>query len=80
MPTKVMKHHYTSTSFLPPDTSKVVDAKHTLDKISPQIHKNNSRPTSDHAGDLDDLDLLDSSKVLTSARVQCQPVDSCRLS
>ncbi|XP_078338451.1 peripheral-type benzodiazepine receptor-associated protein 1-like isoform X7 [Crassostrea virginica] len=59
------------------DTSKkVVDAKHTLDKISPQIHKNNSRPTSDHAGDLDDLDLLDSSKVLTSARVQCQPVDS----
>ncbi|XP_055995599.1 peripheral-type benzodiazepine receptor-associated protein 1-like isoform X7 [Ostrea edulis] len=56
---------------------KLTDLKITRDKCSPhQSHsQSNSRPSSDHGSDIDDLDLLDSSK-LTSVKVQSQPVDS----
>lgn len=72
-------------NFKPSDTKqKTLEMKSTPDKLSPLINQNNSqsnsRPTSDHSSDIDDLDLLDSSKVLTSVKIQSQPVDTCRSS
>ncbi|XP_065934810.1 RIMS-binding protein 2 isoform X12 [Magallana gigas] len=59
---------------------KTLEMKSTPDKLSPLINQNNSRsnsrPASDHSSDIDDLDLLDSSKVLTSVKIQSQPVDT----
>lgn len=66
-------------SFCKDTKQKLTDLKITRDKCSPhQSHsQSNSRPSSDHGSDIDDLDLLDSSK-LTSVKVQSQPVDSSK--
>ncbi|XP_062590789.1 peripheral-type benzodiazepine receptor-associated protein 1-like isoform X4 [Saccostrea cucullata] len=59
---------------------KSTDLKPTSDKLFPQTNqsssRSNSRPASDHGSDVDDLDLLDSSKALTSIKVQSQPADT----